>query len=514
MKQNNFLSIEWRVKMRRAKFLGVLLLGCMSVAADAVTGESVFCPTLKAEVHDPTFSLSTTILDGDIYIKIEPYDPADVTVEVNGSSMNVHQYYFDDNYYYRVEKSGEYRIKVTNSEGKSFMRFFDVQVDEKPPTLELKRVYMDDAWYIHVKADDDYGIEDIRMADVGLTFNDEGDAGNYKVEQTGTYYFVVRDKMGNETKAEIYVDVDQEGDTPKLTLSKEYKDDSWYLVIEAMDYYGIKEVTVDGEKIEFDRTGGKVYLKVKKTNTFFVQVTNEDGHQSEAYLYIDSQAKLSIPPQITLTQEDDKKGTHIKIDIQDNSKILEVQVNEEKLSWEEKEGDLVLEYPIKKGDTYTVTVKDDEDNEVKDFINITQVKGPDVENHFAEFVIGQPNWSKDGKSQEALDVAPSLIDGRTYLPLRAVAHALGIEEKGLVWNAEANQVEIKDGTYEAIMKVDEKSIILNGESILADATAVKVQGRVMIPLTSVAKVFDYKNVQLEWKAETKAVRISYRVIAK
>ena len=480
-----------------------LIIGVGSMGGGSLN----FCEPLMAETHEPTFDLSTTILDGDIYIKIEPYDPDDAIVEVNGSTLNVHQFNADDNYYYRVSYSGEYKVEVTNSAGQTVRRFIDVQLDEKPPTLELSRVYMNDKWYIHIEAKDDYELEAIYVGDEGIAFDDEGDAGNYEVTESKSYVVTAEDKMGNKTSEEIYVDVEQKQDEPELKLSKEYMEDSWYLVIEAKDGYGIEVVKVNGEKIDFGSKSDRKYYKVNNTDSYHVEVTNIDGHKVEQYLYINIKDKVSIAPEIALKQVDKADGTYLTIEAKDNGKIVSVQVEGKDIPYDAEKQ--LAECAIHKAGVYHVTVKDDEGNEVKDFISIEELADIKTAQHTVIFTVDSKVWKKDGVDQNPLDIEPKIINNRMYIPIRYVAEAMGIQKENILWNNQEQKVVVQDGQVNIFMPLNENYIEVDNRKIEIPAPAIMNESRIMIPLSSIPLIFKQKQAQYTWDNQTKQIEVRY-----
>lgn len=55
--------------------------------------------------------------------------------------------------------------------------------------------------------------------------------------------------------------------------------------------------------------------------------------------------------------------------------------------------------------------------------------------HKAVFVVGQESYTVDGQPKE-MDAAPFIENGRTFVPVRYLAYALGVAEENIVWVGE------------------------------------------------------------------------------
>lgn len=484
-----------------------LLLGVGS-SNTSINGLS-FCPPLIAEEYTADFETWTEVFEGDIYIVVDAQYPDDVTVQIDGSTSGVEQDK-DGTFWYKVKESDEYRIKVAIPGGEPMYELIEVQLDEAPPTLEVSRIYMDEDWYLKIIAEDDYKVESIYVNGESLAFDEDEPKTYYKVTESGEYVVKVEDGNGKKTTEEIYVDVkvDEEQSEAKVTLSKEYKDDAWYLVIEAEDHYGIKEVKVNGEKISFDSKSDKQYYKANKTDSYLVQVTNEDERTTEKYLYININDKVSIPPKLSLKQTDKEDGTYLTIEIEDNGEITSVKVEDKEVPYNKTTQ--IVEYPISKSGIYHVSVKDDEENEVKDFISISELAEVKSKGHTVIFNADSKMWQKDGISQNLLDVAPTMIDNRVYLPIRYVAEALEIPSNQITWNAQQNQVVIRNEDTIVTMKLGEYHMSVNGNQIEIPAPVAMVENRIMLPLSAIPQAFEQKQAELVWDNENKQAVMYYK----
>lgn len=121
----------------------------------------------------------------------------------------------------------------------------------------------------------------------------------------------------------------------------------------------------------------------------------------------------------------------------------------------------------------------------------------------------------DSKEIE-FDVPPMTINGRTMLPVRAVAEALG----GVVWwDEETNEAWISGKTRYGVerkcciqigndyMKWEDVGAWLDGGdygTVKLDSPAVVIDGRTLVPLRAIAEVFEYL---VAWDEENQLVNI-------
>lgn len=122
-----------------------------------------------------------------------------------------------------------------------------------------------------------------------------------------------------------------------------------------------------------------------------------------------------------------------------------------------------------------------------------------------EFTIGSTDYIvKEGtkKKSYSLDSAPYVEGGRTMMPLRAVAVALGIPDDKVIWANESKTAFIFKGSKTAQIMLGSKTFIVDGVSITLDAPAVLKNGRLMLPVGQLAKGL---GVKYTWNDLTKTV---------
>lgn len=121
----------------------------------------------------------------------------------------------------------------------------------------------------------------------------------------------------------------------------------------------------------------------------------------------------------------------------------------------------------------------------------------------ATFTIGSTTY-KVGDVEKAMDVAPFVEAGRTYMPVRYVAEAVGVTTENILWDqATQTATFIKDARV-AQVKVGSNVLVVNGANIAMDAAAKVVDGRTVIPVRFVAQAL---GANVDWNEADQTVTV-------
>ena len=99
------------------------------------------------------------------------------------------------------------------------------------------------------------------------------------------------------------------------------------------------------------------------------------------------------------------------------------------------------------------------------------------------------------------DVAPLIVNGRTYTPARFVAEALGAK---VDWNEATRTVTITKDDTNIVLLVDSSAAYVNGKAVKMDAAAFIADSRIYTPSRFVAENL---GATVEWDEETRTVTI-------
>ena len=106
----------------------------------------------------------------------------------------------------------------------------------------------------------------------------------------------------------------------------------------------------------------------------------------------------------------------------------------------------------------------------------------------------------NGKSVET-QVPPTIIDGRTMVPVRDIFEACGAKVN---WDANTKTITGEKGNTTVVMQIDSNMLFINEKVTEMDSTPVIIDGRTLAPARYVAESF---GGIVDWNAEDKVVMI-------
>ncbi|MGI5838379.1 MAG: stalk domain-containing protein [bacterium] len=100
------------------------------------------------------------------------------------------------------------------------------------------------------------------------------------------------------------------------------------------------------------------------------------------------------------------------------------------------------------------------------------------------------------------DVEPVIQGGRTLVPFRAIAEALGVE---VSWDGETQTVGTTDGKTSVKLQIGNNTAYCNDVPVVLDVPPMILGGRTLIPLRFFGKAF---NCKVDWDGVNRMVRIA------
>lgn len=111
-----------------------------------------------------------------------------------------------------------------------------------------------------------------------------------------------------------------------------------------------------------------------------------------------------------------------------------------------------------------------------------------------------------------MDVAPEVINDRTYVPVRYLAYALGVPEEGVSWDDKTNTASITKDKTTIKMTIGSKLLNVNGKSDMMDVAPyvkeISTGGRTMLPARWVAEPLGAK---VGWDEKTQQVTLTSEI---
>ena len=119
----------------------------------------------------------------------------------------------------------------------------------------------------------------------------------------------------------------------------------------------------------------------------------------------------------------------------------------------------------------------------------------------AVFTIGSTTYIANGETRD-MDVAPYIKDDRTFIPVRFVAQAFGLQEDQIIWEPNAKKVTVLAGNRVVEMTIGSRDLFINTVRVPMDTAPEIVDGRTMLPIRWVGEAL---GVTFEWDPEERTV---------
>ena len=141
---------------------------------------------------------------------------------------------------------------------------------------------------------------------------------------------------------------------------------------------------------------------------------------------------------------------------------------------------------------------------VKDFIQMTTANTEDLigaaKAVTTEFVIGQKKFTVNGESV-TMDSAPYIKDNLTFVPVRYLAQAFGIQGNAVQYDKATGTVTIVAGDKVIKMTKGKAIMTVNGTDIpMASKAEIGKEGRMCVPMAYIASAL---GVEKSWNSSTK-----------
>ncbi len=118
------------------------------------------------------------------------------------------------------------------------------------------------------------------------------------------------------------------------------------------------------------------------------------------------------------------------------------------------------------------------------------------------FKIGVPYYVVNGQTPGVkLDVAPFIREGRTFVPVRFLGNALGLEDSKITWDNDTRTATMR-GKATLQMTIGKPRVISNGQAKDIDAAPVLTNDRTFLPARYVAEGLGY---EVGWDGATQTV---------
>ncbi|MUG23674.1 copper amine oxidase N-terminal domain-containing protein [Paenibacillus macerans] len=157
----------------------------------------------------------------------------------------------------------------------------------------------------------------------------------------------------------------------------------------------------------------------------------------------------------------------------------------------------------------TAAYSDWEDNDTVAKVEVAKVSTPaPVEdskgNTVSIFKIGSTSYTVNGATYTA-DVAPYIENGRTFLPVRYVADALGVAPQNIKFDKKTSTVTLLKGDRIVQIKLKTNILTVNGAVINMDVKAITKNNRTVLPISWVGQAL---GADIKWDKDTNTVTVT------
>ena len=118
-----------------------------------------------------------------------------------------------------------------------------------------------------------------------------------------------------------------------------------------------------------------------------------------------------------------------------------------------------------------------------------------------KLTIGQTTAYVNGEAK-TLDVAPVIENGRTLMPLRFIAEAMGAT---IAWDGATGTATLDDGTNKVVITLGSATAYVNGEAKTLDVAAASRNGRTLLPVRFIAESF---GAEVAWDGATSTATLT------
>ncbi|MFU0783811.1 MAG: hypothetical protein ACFWT2_12115 [Thermoanaerobacterium thermosaccharolyticum] len=136
--------------------------------------------------------------------------------------------------------------------------------------------------------------------------------------------------------------------------------------------------------------------------------------------------------------------------------------------------------------------------------SMTSLSFADDSTHTAIFVVGQSSYMQDNLSK-SMDAATFIQNGRTYVPLRYLGLALGVDENDIQWDSASQTATLSMNGTTLKFTIGKTTYYANNQANSMDVAPIVKNGRVYLPARYVAEAFEY---DVNWNSNSQEITVS------
>ncbi|MDD4614672.1 MAG: stalk domain-containing protein, partial [Caldisericia bacterium] len=257
-------------------------------------------------------------------------------------------------------------------------------------------------------------------------------------------------------------------------------------------------IYINEEEAEIDADGFfEFFTELKEgKNEIFIETEDDVGNKGEEtfVIYLDTK-----PPALNITTPDYAVSTEATFYIigQCDEEDVVVTIDTKKIDLG-KGGTFAYEVTLERGvNTFTIKAIDKIGNEKVIDLHIVY-----PEKKIVILRIGNNQAEVNGQFVK-LDAPPTIINGRTMVPLRFVSETFGAE---IGWDGNEQKITLIYYGKTVQLWIGRSTAIVNDDPMILDAPPTIINGRTMVPLRFCAETF---GAEVGWDGSTQTITLIY-----
>jgi len=268
-------------------------------------------------------------------------------------------------------------------------------------------------------------------------------------------------------------------------------------------YYGVLAGGVTGPDGKVIFTFTPAYI-----GNYKLMLASSTGITVLKYTYVPSVAAPpdTTAPVVTITAPADAATVSTSTvtvtgSVTDNVGVTSVYINDVTSVALKPDGTFAAVVTLNEGaNTIKVTAFDAAGNKAEKSVTVTYTK-PVVKQTVVKIQIGSDIMIVNGNAVQ-IDAPAEIMNGRTFLPLRAISEALGAT---VDWIAETQGITVTLGTNTIGLQIGNTSAVVNGTVKTLDAAPYIKNGRTMVPFRVIAEGL---GATVEWDPALRIVTVT------
>ena len=103
-----------------------------------------------------------------------------------------------------------------------------------------------------------------------------------------------------------------------------------------------------------------------------------------------------------------------------------------------------------------------------------------------------------------MNAIPFLQNGRSFVPVRYLALALGVPENAIIWDDSTQSVKLTKNDVTVEVSTKNNRIIISGKTAEMDITPLNQEGHIYLPARFIAEAFGFR---VDWNQARQTIQM-------